>query len=338
MWTNCYLNALLFQFYPRHVSIVYSSTYGKHILVNSYVELGNIVLKYNGVANIYVDIYDLNLVIDKVVFDIDAKNIYDSYIEAIELVKYLTKEDLAYVPVFSGQKGFHIYVLFKPWRAPNEETARLAILSFQNYIIDTLKLKHVDKQMIGSVRHKIRLPNTLRPPLNASYCTYLPRDFIEWDINDIIHWSKSMHCPEYYYTKLRDVREFMDCQRIYEYEAVEIESFAKHSIPLNIVKMLSNLIRPCILLQVLDSDPSHFARTAFVSELVWLDYDVDTIVEIIRRLNWSDFNERITRYHVRKIWEKKLFPPSCRKLREQGLCIGSKCQFYPGIFYWWGSI
>ena len=78
-----------------------------------------------------------------------------------------------------------------------------------------------------------------------------------------------------------------------------------------------------------DPEPAHEVRTDFVAELYWLGYSEDEVVEIIRKLNWKDFDEKLTRYHVHKIFEKGLLPMSCSKLRNFVKCV--KC----GWFYYW---
>jgi len=72
----------------------------------------------------------------------------------------------------------------------------------------------------------------------------------------------------------------------------------------------------------------HEARFALASFLINIGWDIDKVVEVFS--NVPDFDEDRTRYQVRHIAGlegsgKKYSPPSCRKMREWGLCVDGDC-------------
>ncbi len=72
----------------------------------------------------------------------------------------------------------------------------------------------------------------------------------------------------------------------------------------------------------------HEARFALASFLINIGWDVDKVVEVFS--NVPDFDEDRTRYQVRHIAGlegsgKRYRPPSCRKMKEWGLCVDGDC-------------
>ena len=338
---------IIFGRFPRVLGLKSKSKF-RRIKINSFEELVSYIYKYNSIADLYSSIYDLFYGIDKIVFDLDSPNIQDAYVDTCLLVDKLKSDKIPYLIVFSGQKGFHVYALFKYWRPPNKDTAIVANRALYHYFLSEVNLKTVDVKLIGDVSRVIRIPNT-KHTKTGRYAIPLPPSMCdELTVSDIISMSRDPKPIIIAHGVLRDPREYIDLSSMYarEYATAEKLDLAGHSIPKTkreVIEMLKPIIRPCILYIVSrDPEPPHDIRTYFVEELVWLGYSVDEIVDIIRRLNWIDLNERITRYHVNKIYEKivkegRLFPPTCKTLRDKGYCLRDKCPTGEW-YYWWGNI
>jgi hypothetical protein len=197
--------------------------------------------------------------------------------------------------------------------------------------IVTENIKYVDRHSFGNLRMLVRIPGTLHPK-TKKYCTYVDLDNIR-TANDILEWCLEHHVVNFGIKKLPDVRELIDIDYVPTRSDLEYEpkQWGSHKIPSNVFYFLKNLIRPCVVnILMIDKEPPHEVRTDLVTELMWLGYSENDVFEIIRKLNWVDFNEKITRYHIHKIFEKKLYPPSCKKLANYVYC--TNC----GWFYWWG--
>lgn len=68
----------------------------------------------------------------------------------------------------------------------------------------------------------------------------------------------------------------------------------------------------------------HFVRFAPATFLIHAGWSVDQIVDLFR--NAPDFDEKTTRYQVEHIagrrgGGKRYDPPSCRRMRQEGLCV-----------------
>jgi len=313
------LTLLLFNKFPREI--------GPRRKVVS--NLNEFIFYFNSsfMKDFYVSLYPLKLEIDKIFIEIDAPSVGKALNSALKLHDRLNKYDIPHIIVFSGHRGFHFYILFKRWIPVNVETARAVIRDLQLSL--TEGIEYIDTHCFGNVRQLVRVPGT-RHPKTKHFCTYIPQDF---DIDDplgIVMWSKSHHVPIYHIDKLPDIKELVDVNYVPEYSIIKGER-VDLAIDLNIrVKMLKDIIRPCLYKRLLiDREPPHEIRTDLVAELYWLGFTEEQVFNIIRELNWTDFNPKLTKYHIHKIFEKKLLPMSCSRLSKFVKC--TKC----GWNYFW---
>lgn len=314
--------SLLFSFFPRELG-----RYRR--VVDGWDQVEGYVRRYNGLKDIYISLYDLGLRLDKIWWEVDAPSLEKALESVKALVGRFEREGLPYIPVFSGNRGFHIYVPIKAWNPPNAETAKAVLRAIQEMFADGVK--YVDRHGFGNVRQMVRLPNTLRVG-GLNYCTYLPPDFVDWAPADIAEYVKEPHIVNYGRGELPDVRQLIDINYVPEPSNKDFSGFdlEPHSVPSDVIRFLKGVVRPCLAEHLAaERDPSFEVRTDLVSELMWLGYPKEFVVDLARRLNWADYDEKKTRYHVSKIYEKGLKPLGCRKLRQHVRC--RNC----GWFYWW---
>jgi len=177
-------------------------------------------------------------------------------------------------------------------------------------------IEHLDQQIRGDINRLVRVPGSIHPK-TGKYCTYLPDDFINWSAQEVAQFSSKFFIggskPRYKLNEIVDFNLMYRATGMHEY----IFQAQSHSIPEDVLTMLKSLIRPCIV-SILEQDrePPYSIRTTFVAELGWLGYKEDKIVDICKKLNWSDFDEKVTRYHTKQILKKKLFPMSTKRLHE----------------------
>ncbi len=332
---------LLYPSFPKEVNIVFSDKRARRFTVKNIASLKKLVLRYNGLANIFVRIYDSKTV-NKIVFDIDSDNLYEAFLSAKEFAEKLVKDNILFIPVFTGKKGFHFYILTEPWTMPNEETARVLVRDAQIYFIKHYGIKYVDWRLVGSVTHWIRVPNTLRK--NGRWCTFLPQEFFTWSYDKFLEITRYPSCYslDSYRGNPIDLTKFVNIIDSVDYyiRADDLDFTAPINIKFSgekqvIFQLLSEIVRPCILYGAFDPEADHWIRTYFVSELMWDGFTKEEIHDIIKKIGWNDYDPKITEYHINKIFEKKLMPPTCRKLQSMGYCLGKKCPYFPAMNYWW---
>lgn len=293
-------------------------------LVKTRDEMDRLVMLSNGVVDVYVSLYSCDLVVDKIFFDLDSNNLEDAYRDAVELFERLKSYKLTPVALFSGRKGFHIYVPLKPFKS-NIETIKVVVKDFQETFSDGLKT--VDRRVIGDVRRMVRYPNTLNVA-GKRYCVPLPSGWQEWDVEKIVDYSLEPRNIEFNV-------DFVDVERIVDVDYHQPINLPKIDLkPWNLphgAKIALMLLRPCVANVLLsDSEPPHVVRLDMVSELMWLGWSEEQVVTAIKQLAWKDFNESVTRYQVSHIFRKRYLPPSCSKLKHYVAC--NNC----GWYYWWG--
>jgi len=311
-------------------------------LIRNIREFEKFLIENNGINDCFIAVYDIRHTIDKIFFDLDILDIK----LAGKFYNYLRELGFSVIPVFSGKKGFHFYVPLKPMRFEdrNEAIAWLRKVSY-TWIDESglyRKEKHYkvplfDTRIIGDINRLTRVPNTLRPPENITYCTYLPEDFETMTLEELFEHAKQPHEYNYEIKRKCKITEIETSDAIYDYlvtyNPVEFEvpdSYESHleRIDVDVRKYLKYLLRPCIYTWLLTEEPPHDIRTAATIDLLHADFTPEEIIYIYSRLKWTDWDERKTRYHVYKIASKTwLKPYSCKRLKELGYCLGKECDW-----------
>jgi len=311
-------------------------------IVRNIREFYKFIVENNGINDCFVAVYDLRYRIDKIYFDLDILDIKLAY----KFYTYLKGLGLSVIPVFSGKKGFHFYVLLKPMRFKDrdEAIARLREISFtwidesglyrkeNNY-----KVSYLDTRVIGDLRRLTRVPNTLRPPENITYCTYLPEDFGSMSLTELFEYIKQPHEVEYEIKRNVKLTDIETTDAIYDYmishhpsEHISFDQDVSHleKIDIDVRKFLKFLLRPCLYEWILTEEPPHDIRTAATIDLLRADFTPEEIIYLYSKLKWIDYDYRKTRYHVYRIASKSwLKPYSCKKLRMMGYCLGEECDW-----------
>jgi hypothetical protein len=309
----------LFNRFPREVFIPYTrSRKALRRAVYDREELKGLVELLNGVKPVYVSLYDSSFTIDKVFFDFDSEvDLSLAFDDVKAFVKRLEDHNYPFIPLFSGMKGFHVYVLMKPWTPPNLETAKAVLRDVQQSLAGDFTT--CDRNVFGDVRRLVRYPNTIN---KTCYCVPLPLDFTSWDLCKIIDYAKSPRVVEYEVKDLPGIEAFVD--DVVEYNHNErrlnpLHDFMDMPPSLQLVKPL---LRPCVFETVTtDPSPPHVVRVALVTELMFYGWSKDSIHELIRRLRWADYDPKTTKYQLDQIFRKRYLPPSCYKLRPFVRCV-----------------
>ena len=299
----------------------------KRKVVQNLREWLNEIAKLDGFDDVFTSVYPLDGTVDKIFFDIDDKDdIERAFAVACQLYESLRKKNYTLIPVFTGGKGFHIYVLLEPRKYSKvcvEKKKRLLanatyfLLEEAQLIENDKVVKQIDTHVIGDLRRLTRVPNTLRTNKRA-YCIFLPDNFTKLNIEEIIELSKHLS-PDYSY-KINDLPTLFDFPVVLrgakEEEFKRLDRERSIRVPANVREYLKRLLRPCIFHELLKEEPEHHIRVAATIDLLNLGFSPEEIIQIYSRLGWVDFDWKKTSYQVYQIAEKGYRPYSCRKLRE----------------------
>jgi len=172
----------LFPFFPRRVGL-------PSYIINNELEFLNYYTKYNGSeVGCHTSVYDTSQtpIIDKILFEFDGKNLKAVLEEVKQFVGELMAKKYPLITVFSGKKGFHVYVVLKAKEYPLQTAKQLLRLAVGNYIDD---LNFVDSSETGTFS-MVRIPNSLN---QNRYCTPLPPNFLDWSVSKILSYAKTKH-------------------------------------------------------------------------------------------------------------------------------------------------
>lgn len=319
--------SFLFNQFPRDVSLPNSfkknSFYRKQVTCQRDFQRYLILMSGNSIGT-YTSVYDTTdkPLIDKIVFDMDSKDLNEVFAEVDILCSRLHDRNMPYGVIFSGKKGFHIWSLLKPVKL-QRDVAGYYLGNLHRSLINGLKT--IDMHLIGNVSAMIRVPNTLNGKI---YCTPLPFEFRKMNIQEILDYSRTQHTLNFFPGELKTIEELSGDFKFQKRDNTEEfkDEIKVGSIPS--IEILEDLIRPCVVKEIQKSNPCTTARLDFVSEMMFLSFSPKQILEVIKKLNWNNFDERMTQYQIKKIFERRLKPYSNSKLKEAFGCDSNS-------FYWW---
>jgi len=309
---------LLFSSFPREVGL-------KRKIVYNLKEWLKEIERMNGFEDVYTSLYEVkHFTVDKIFFDIDSKDLDFAFRVASKLYRWLVDHEYTVIPVFSGAKGFHLYVLLEP-RAYEDvcvEKKKRLLANASFYILEkagVLDRPEIDRHVIGDIRRIVRVPNTLNLKTN-SFAIFLPPEWPDrLEPKNIVEMAKHVGTDyNYIIRNLPTLYDFPQIIRQEDYKEMyhKIEKERRLKIPENLKEFLKRLLRPCLFYEITKPEPRHEARVATTIDLLHMGFSVDEIVEIYSKLGWVDFDEGITRYQVEHIKAHNYKPYSCYKLRK----------------------
>ena len=171
----------------------------------------------------------------------------------------------------------------------------------------------------------IRIPNTLN---DGRYCTPLPLEFRKMSLEEILDYSKTQHTINIFPGELKTIQELTgDFKPSQRNSREEFKDEIKVSSVPN-MEILEELIRPCVIKEIQKSNPCSTARLDFVSEMMFAAFTPKQILDVVKGLEWENFDARMSEYQIKKVFEKRLKPYSNSKLKEAFGCDSDS-------YYWW---
>ncbi len=304
------LTLQLFGQFPREVANP------SRVVVGNMKRFNNFLILTEGAYDCYTSVYPLSGEIDKIFYDLDghARALED----AKHIYKHLTADGHIVVPVASGKKGIHIYVLLdsQHYKKGKERLTNAAYQILYSVFGDEYSKTTADPHVIGDVRRITRIPNTRRPPNNNSWCTWLPPEFIDFTWLDVINWCKMPHdfgrvpLP----TKTLDDFPEMDISRLMGSDIQEDTLPEPRSSNI----FLKSHLRPCLYRAITQRHPRHHTRVASSVDLLkfWSPRDICNMYE---SLNWVDWDGAETLKQISSCRHLRSF--GCKKLISYDLCL-----------------
>lgn len=316
-------------------------------LINNTKDMYKFISFNDGIMDLYTSVYPSNYVIDKIFFDFDYGDVLE---DAKKTYVWMLDQGYDVIPIVSGNgERIHLYMITKPKiYGPQAKIlltkATYSIIKsvfgpFRQELHNLKSGKQVqvlrnkdriigpDPMVCGDIRRITRIPNTLRPPQNLNYCTYLPPDkFLDMTGTDVIRHMKQKH--SYNYTirfnkapLLTDFEyDFQDEPDFKDWKPVTRKKITTS----NPCLFLEQILRPCLYRHITSIHPSHEARVSATIDLLELDYDPEEILDLYSTLGWEDFQPDLCLKQIKSCM--KYTPYSCTKLRHFNIpevcCVG----------------
>ncbi len=309
----------LFYSFPRKVGNP------KQWTVNDDKSFEDFVVMNNGINDCFVSVYALPdhqtsaITIDKIYIDLDG--IPQALDDAKMIFNYCQDNNIPVIPVASGKKGIHLYILIKPMSQRVSYVKKLLYMKtigllkqiFPKQIPET-----IDFHCIGVTSQITRIPDTQRPFPLRSYCAYLPDTFVNWNWHGLNNWTKE---PDFN----------IDHSSIFSMKKLDMLTLPSADLPTNVrtsnqyldkvesmvwdIK-LKKILRPCLYRHITSSNPCHNARLAVSTDLLHFFQPKD-IASMFQKLNWRDFDYDTTLYQIKSCLNYEVW--SCSKLIEKKL-------------------
>jgi len=327
--------------YPREVwagSHLPNAPQMKRVIVRNQSEFITWVNAFNGKMNCYTTVYDFkhfaidskvdsSVILDRMFLDFDAHDLplEVAFHDFITVINQLQKDNIIHKIYFSG-KGFHVIVygeVADDIRSIQSTFTRLARLTqtLDNTGVQTNRLR--------------RIPNTVNLSSEGPYfCIPLNMTDINNGLKFIREKAKTGNHAAVTYGKIKQAWSWVKPIRVSDIEVVPPKPPGE--LP----------ILPCLYNAIMVENPGHYARVYLaqwyrdilaMGEREIPSEEREKITGIImeefkaiasKENVWLDWNEGVTRHHVRFIVNGGYHAPSCKdKLIPQGYCPG-KCWRY----------
>lgn len=270
---------------------------------------------------------------DMLFLDIDSHDLHLSYFQLDIVRERLEQNGIKYYAMmFSGSKGFHVYVPFKPTRLVNFRNAVLGWLRHIE-IMDFIDATAIEPNRVT------RIPFTINSK-SGLYCVPMGDQSTKFSLQQALTYAKEGWSQECSYIPNEDLgftlktfdseatlgvgsgviegttskifateNTYPPCMQRLVTMANDINGETGHSVPLNHDERLQMAI---FLLHVFGGD-------------------IDKVAKYYE--NFDDYRESVTKYQIGYAKKRKLKMMSCDNLTDVGVCCVSHdvCPFYPSI-------
>lgn len=326
----------------KHEPVVNSRSQLVKLINKNNNGVNDVFVSYNRFMS-FVDRKPFTIAVNKIFTDFDSHLSlpYDALLEVRRVIDYLDEMDLPYLPVFSGSKGFHIYIPLKE----KIYTAGSYLSNMTRSVMLHLKrefgLKTIDPS-VANPQKLCRVPYSTHPRTGLK-CSPLAPDWVrEWPIEQIMDYAKS---PNGWRMDLLDGKKYLTLEEFIDYTGINVEEevahgreeFALGSESLTFSdpndEFLAQLLHyPCLINAILGVENAvHYARFAATIQLRRIGYSPAWVFKFFKQRQYLDVKyEEVARYQINNIYSSSYSFPSCKRLQEEGLCVGKGCKYYRG--------
>ena len=270
-------------------------------------------------------------IINNLFFDIDSYfSVRIPYRNVRKLKTFSEQYNIPYVINFSGGKGFHFFMIFKPVTPisalAKSQMANL-MYSLQVHIAEKQGIEAYDEPTFGRLRFLVRYPTSLyiRPHEETGayeagefYCRNISSDDFDKGLK---HIRKLITTPGEIPKNPKPTMTMHElAKKLSGFKIVERKT-KKYGNDIDIkIKRTGTVVPsvaaigvPCLQEIASHAHPTHYERIELVSFLKWLGYTDTAIAGFIRNRRWTRYNSSKTSYQVRTISPRY---PKCTFLRK----------------------
>lgn len=316
--------------------------YDKKILID-------LINKNNKINDVFVSANRFLSFIDRKPFQIEMSKIFldfdgkmnppiDALKDMRKVTDYYDEVGIPYLPVYSGCKGFHVYVPLKPKVYTNGRWLKDVVRSCMLQLKRELGIETIDPAVATPTKLCRVLYST--HPKTGRICQPLPKyeiiesRFFNRPIEKLINYNLIDSLENKRYLTLEEYIDYLDIDP--EEEIIKLrESFALKVEQINYGnpddQFLQEVLHyPCLINAIIGvENATHFARFMCCIHLKRLGYDPLWVFKFFKqRLYFDHMNEEECRYQINNIFQNDYIFPSCRRIQEEGMCIGAACPYY----------
>lgn len=298
-----------------------------------------------------------------IMFDFDSGKLSKTHKDAKRLYRYLKKQGVPAIALFTGSKGFHIHALLRPatfrfnYRDGSAESLKTIVRQIQRFLKEKCGLETLDEQVVGEPKKLARIPyswHVSRMGVNSKrICVpLLEEQLLNWSIDQIVEYSTN---PKIVFPKVSKPKETLIqlADRLKLKDAIANERLVWSQNADTVIDTKGELAGilelfkkkcPGWYADLLHEtrNPMHPTRAGFCLFLKQLNYsahDVDALWEqLSQELDYVDRENH--EYRLEQIFS--LFQPryrkpaSCGTIKKQNrgdnsICIGPACPRYKEI-------
>lgn len=162
---------------------------GKNIFIYNNAELQKYIDQYNGKRDFAISVYFFeqesgsprerheSAIFDSIFFDIDSETYDGARDDVVNLhEKWLKVHGIKAQIFFSGMKGFHVIIPFKPFKS---KLMKKILKRIQKNITEQVGLKFVDPRVWGDLARILRVPMTIHTK-SGLYCRPVSYENVVW--------------------------------------------------------------------------------------------------------------------------------------------------------------
>ena len=303
---------------------------GQGNLLNSMKEVEEFC-KYNidVFLNIFSNDQQKSKVYDCIFLDIDSPTIREAYDNIMDMFEILRNNGVEhYHVVYSGAKGFHVYIPLYPIFLKNYGVA------VRRWLKDLRIDKYVDMQCIEPNRLS-RVVGTINSK-SGERCRYVGDETtmccMEFDL--IVNSEKSFDVEAWEVNDLEKIKQFD--QSVHISKSME-KKMHGDSVYWEKVSHYPLCMENLMVEAIKGTDLGHLERLELGKFLLHVfNGDVDKVAKIYKMM--SDYKASVTNYQLNYILNRKLKMSGCTKLMDGGLCpfpnketAKAECPYYPSL-------